>query len=79
MKEQEVKLAGLERDNKIRHDQLGAMCLPGVLDARIKKLNLGLGQALLTQMVHLPEPAGEPVAPPPAPPLEVQRPARAGL
>jgi hypothetical protein len=42
IKAREVRLAELERQNKVRRDQLAALSSPVVLDARVKKLNLGL-------------------------------------
>ena len=59
IKEAENRLSELERENKIRRDQLAALCSPVNLDARVKKLNLGLGPPALTQvirMTELPEP-----------------------
>ena len=43
IKERETHLAELQRQNKMRRDQLATLCSPVALDARVKKLNLGLG------------------------------------
>jgi hypothetical protein len=53
IKERETHLADLERQNKMRRDQLATLCSPVVLDARVKKLNLGLGPPALSQVVRL--------------------------
>ena len=52
----EPRLADLGRQNKSREEQLAALCSPVELDARVKKMNLGLGQPDISQVVHLPEP-----------------------
>ena len=56
IKEKENTLAQLRRENKMRADNLAALCSPPALEARIKKLNLGLVQPEVTQVVRLPEP-----------------------
>ena len=53
LKERESKLAGLERTNKMRRDHYAELCSPVMLDARVKKLNLNLAPAALTQVVRL--------------------------
>jgi hypothetical protein len=53
--EREKRLEELRRQNKIRHDRLAALCTPQALDARIKKLNLGLVQPPLSHVVRLVE------------------------
>jgi hypothetical protein len=60
IKKRETRLAELQRQNKIRADQLAALISPPALDARVKKLNLGLAQPPLSQIVRLVE---TPVAP----------------
>ncbi len=53
IKERELHLADLDRQNKMRRDQLATLCSPVVLDARVKKLNLGLGPPALSQVIRL--------------------------
>jgi transposase len=53
MKERERRLEGLRRENKMRADQLAALMSPVALDARVKKLNLGLVQPPLSQIVRI--------------------------
>jgi hypothetical protein len=55
IKDREVRLAELERQNKIRRDQLAALCSPQSLDARVKKLNLTLGPPAFSQVIRLVE------------------------
>ena len=60
IKERETRLAELQRQNKMRRDQLATLCSPVALDARVKKLNLGLGPPALSQVIRLVEtPPGE--------------------
>jgi hypothetical protein len=61
IKEREIKLAELRRQNKIRADRLAGLCAPHALDARIKKLNLGLVQPPVSQIVRLVETPIEPL------------------
>jgi hypothetical protein len=56
IKERETRLADLQRENKMRRDQLGTLCSPVALDARVKKLNLGLGPPALSQVIRLADP-----------------------
>ena len=64
VKKQEVVRDELERENRVRRDQLANLCLPGALDAQVKKMNLGLGPPIQTQIVRLTEaPAIYPAAP----------------
>jgi hypothetical protein len=53
IKERENRLVELRRQNKLRADQLTALIAPGALDARVRKLNLGLGQPPVSQIVRL--------------------------
>ncbi len=53
IKEREVRLAELQRQNKMRRDQLATLCSPVALDAKVKKLNLGLGPPALSQVIRL--------------------------
>jgi hypothetical protein len=55
IKDREVRLAELERQNKIRRDQLATLCSPQALDARVKKLNLSLGPPAFSQVIRLVE------------------------
>jgi len=78
IKQHEVRLAELQRDNKTRRDQLATLCSPVNLEARVKKLNLGLGPPALSQIIRLVDtPDYEPAAPP-LPPPET-RPAKVAL
>jgi len=58
IKERETHLADLERQNKMRRDQLATLCSPVALDARVKKLNLGLGPPAKSQVIWMIEPPG---------------------
>jgi hypothetical protein len=71
IKEREVRLVDLQRQNKMRRDQLATLCSPVALDARVKSLKLGLGPPALSQVIRLvespesgqaalPQPRGEP-------------------
>jgi hypothetical protein len=53
IKERETRLADLERENKMRRDQLATLCSPVALDARVKKLNLGLGPPAKSQVIWM--------------------------
>ncbi|HUD47083.1 MAG TPA: hypothetical protein VMR33_09645 [Candidatus Baltobacteraceae bacterium] len=53
IKDREVRLADLQRQNKIRRDQLATLCSPQALDARVKKLNLALGPPAFSQVIRL--------------------------
>src|SRR5690348_5637016 len=55
VKEREVRLAELQRQNKMSRAQLDALCSPIALDARVKKLNLGLSAPPVSQIVRLVE------------------------
>jgi hypothetical protein len=58
IKEREVRLFELQRQNKIRSDQLATLCSTQALDERVKKLNLNMGPPAFSQiirMVDLPE------------------------
>jgi hypothetical protein len=55
IKDREMRLAELQRQNKIRRDQLAALCSPVALDARVKKLNLTLGPPAFSQVIRLVE------------------------
>lgn len=60
IKTRELRLAELQRQNRIRADQLAALVSPPALDARVKRLNLGLVQPPLSQIVRLVETPIEP-------------------
>jgi hypothetical protein len=69
IKKDEGRLAELQRDNKTRRDQWATLCSPVALDARVKKLNLGLGPPALSQVIRLVDaPEDEPAAPLAKPP-----------
>ena len=55
VREREVRLAELQRQNKMSRAQLDALCSPIALDARVKKLNLGLIAPPVSQIVRLVE------------------------
>lgn len=55
IKECETRLAELQRQNKTRADQLAALVSPPALEARVQRLNLGLAQPPLSQIVRLVE------------------------
>ena len=81
IKERELRLAELQRENKMRRDQWATLSSPVALDARVKKLNLGLGPPALSQVIRLMDaPVDEPAAPswppPSKPPVKVALAAR---
>lgn len=53
IKEREVHLAELQRENHLRHDQLAQLSSPVAIDARVRKLGLPLGPPALSQIVSL--------------------------
>jgi hypothetical protein len=53
IKEREIHLADLQRQNQVRRDQLATLCSPVALDLRVKKLNLPLGAPALNQIIRL--------------------------
>jgi hypothetical protein len=53
IKEHEVKLADLQRQNKTRRDNLATLCSQWALDASVKKMKLGLGPPELSQVIRL--------------------------
>jgi hypothetical protein len=55
IKERETRLAELQRENKLRRDQLAVLCSPVALDARVKKLNLGLVPPAKSQVIWMVE------------------------
>lgn len=66
IKERELHLADLQRENKIRRDQLATLCSPVALDALVKKLNLGLAPPAKSQVIWMIDtPAAEQTAGPP--------------
>ncbi len=56
IKDRETRLAELQRENKVRRDQLASLCSPVALDALVKKLNLGLGPPDKAQVIWMAEP-----------------------
>jgi hypothetical protein len=59
IKESELRLEELRRLNKQRTDTLSHLRSPGVLDARVRELNLGLGPPRPEQILRLPALAPE--------------------
>ncbi len=55
IRKSEVQHAQLRRKNKMKSDQLAAMCSPKALEKRIRRLNLGLVQPPVSQIVRLVE------------------------
>jgi hypothetical protein len=55
IRERETRLAEMQRKNKMSRAQLDALCSPIALDARVKKLNLGLAAPPVSQIVRLVE------------------------
>jgi hypothetical protein len=55
IKERETRLAELERQNRMRRDQLATLCSPVALDAYVRKLNLGLGPPAKSQVIWMVE------------------------
>jgi hypothetical protein len=53
VKKSELRLAELQRENRIRREQLATLCSPVALDARVKQLNLGLGPPALAQVIRM--------------------------
>jgi hypothetical protein len=71
IRDDEKRLAELQRQNRMRRDQLATLCSPVALEARVKKLNLGLEPPALSQIIRLVdspdyEPAVQPLPPPAA-------------
>ncbi len=79
--DRELRLAELQRQNKMRREQLATLCSPVALEERVKKLGLGLEPTALAQIIRLLdspdyEPAGQTHAPPPRLPAKVALAAR---
>jgi hypothetical protein len=55
IKRSENRLSELRVQNKIRADQLANLTSPVALDARVKRMNLGLVQPSLSQVVRIVE------------------------
>jgi hypothetical protein len=69
IKTHEQRLAVLQGQNKTRRDQLAILSSPGALDARVKKMKLGLGPTDLSQIIRLVDaPDYEEAAKTPSPP-----------
>lgn len=77
IKERETRLVELQRQNKMARAQLDALCSPVALDARVKKLNLGLIAPPVSQIVRLTERPLEIAEAPPATPVTDWRQAQA--
>lgn len=56
IKKRELRLEELQRQNKLRRDHLAYLRSPGMLDARVKELNLGLVEPQAGHVVRLVEP-----------------------
>ncbi|MGA3179035.1 MAG: hypothetical protein ABSF38_01685 [Verrucomicrobiota bacterium] len=56
VKKSEIRLSELERQNRVRRDQLAASCSPVALDQRVRELNLGLGPPALAQVIRMTDP-----------------------
>jgi hypothetical protein len=65
VKKSEIQLNQLERDNRVRRDQLAALCSPVALDARVRQLNLGLGPPALAQVIRMTDSPSDAAAPTP--------------
>jgi hypothetical protein len=64
VKKKEIALAELQRENRLRRDQLAILCMPDALDKQVKKMNPGLGPPLQSQIIRLTEsPVMVPAAP----------------
>ena len=61
----ETRLAEIQRQNKEMRQHLEKLCLPSVLESRVRALNLGLIRTAVNQVVRLYEspPAGLPPEP----------------
>lgn len=55
IRKSEVQHAQLHRKNKMKNDQLAAMCSPMALEERIRRLKLGLVKPPVSQIVRLVE------------------------
>ena len=55
VKEREVRLADLQRSNKIRSERLATLCSAKELNERIKTLHLTLGPPAFSQVIRLVE------------------------
>jgi hypothetical protein len=55
IKDRELRLSELQRQNKIRRDQLATLCSTQALDAQVKKLNIALGPPVFSQVIRLVE------------------------
>jgi hypothetical protein len=63
--QREALLGRLRRENRAMQDHLDELCLPSVLDLRVRTLNLGLTPPAITQVLRLYEAPTS--APAPAP------------
>jgi hypothetical protein len=68
IKERETRLSDLQRQNKMRRDQLATLCSQWALDARVKQLKLGLGPPDLSQVIRLVDARDYEAVPASAPP-----------
>lgn len=56
IKQREIRLAGLQDQNKKLRDQLAVLRSPAMLDQRVRELNLGLELPKESQILRLSEP-----------------------
>ena len=73
VKKQETALKVLQEENHGLRDHLAELCLPDALDKQVKKMNLGLGPPLQSQIVRLAETPANVPANVPAAPVEQRR------
>ena len=59
IRQREIRLTQFQKENQELSDQLSALRSPLALDRRASDLRLGLVPAQPTQVVRLPEPAGD--------------------
>jgi hypothetical protein len=64
IQKREVRYRELLQQNDKLKKQLATLRSPPYLEARIKELNLGLTAPQPSQVLRLPEPAGDPASPP---------------
>lgn len=64
IKQREIRLIELRRQNEKLRDQLAMLRSPGKLDERVRKLNLGLVLPQQNQILRLPEPVVKDVSAP---------------
>jgi hypothetical protein len=73
VQKQEDALKALVKENREMSRQLADRCLPEALDGQVKKMNLGLGPPLQSQIVRLTESQAAPPAAPPGAAPDLRR------